>query len=407
MTMIKYTVETLNQYIKDNLENNIDDIFSVEGEVSNLKITNGNVYMTLKYKNSSINTIGWGSHKLLNNTDLSNGDKIEVTGHIYFYTKTGSTNLNIKSIKKIGFGDIFQNYESIKNECNKLGYFDKDRKKRMPDNINNIGIITAPEGAAIQDILFVLKQNKFYGNVVIKRCTVQGATCPLSIIDSINYFNDWRDIHGNTIDILMIARGGGSFEDLMGFSDMRVIESMYKCKYFTISAIGHEVDFMLSDFVADVRAPTPSIGAEIISTQQKKTSVSAKNLGKNILKNIKDKMIRHVELLNRKFENVSKQTLDPIQILNEKMQQIQVARDRINNEFMKNMKYRMCVIDSLMCKLHRYDTNKNMKEGYTMAVKHNKLISSTKDLIEGEKLNLIFQDGSIEVIIKKIVKNEQ
>lgn len=400
--MMKYNVETLNLYIKENLEENIEDVFIVEGEVSNLKISNGNIYMTLKYKNSSINSIGWGSSRLLDKMELSNGDKIEVTGHIYFYTKTGSVSLNIKNIKKIGYGDIFRNYEHIKNECAELGFFDKNKKKHMPDNINNIGIITAPEGAAIQDILFVLKKNKFHGNVVIKRCIVQGITCPQSVVDNIDYFNEWKDKSGNTLDVLIIARGGGSFEDLMGFSDKRVVESIYRCKYFTISAIGHEIDYMLSDFAADLRAPTPSIGAEIISTHQKKYIECVKNINNNIVRGIKEKMINRVSSLHRKLDAISNKILDPTHILNKKIQYVQQINDRINQEFMKNMEHRTQIINSLLRKLQRYDINKNMKEGYVMAIKDDRLVSSVEKLAQGEKLNLILQDGLVEVIVKKI-----
>lgn len=400
----KYTVETLNKYIKEKLEGEINELITVEGEISNLKITNGNIFLTLKYKSSSINVTGWSVQKILKNMEVSNGDKIEITGIIYFYTKNGSISLNIKKIEKIGFGDIFQNYELVKNECYKLGYF--DNKKIIPNNINNIGIITAPEGAAVQDILFVLKQNKFSGTIVIKRCVVQGVNCPQSVAESIDFFDNWKDKYGNSIDIVLVARGGGSFEDLMGFSDIRVVSSINLCKYFTISAIGHEVDYMLSDYAADLRAPTPSIGAEIIVTQQKKRLDLAKHFRNMIFNDIKEKMLCKIKSLNDRVTKAIISIPHPIHILDSKILDVNNIHCRIKKNIIDNITQYTNNINKLHILLQKYNIDKNINDGYVLIIKNGKMMSSINDLCIGEKLKLKLRDGELDVHINNISNSQ-
>ena len=266
----KYTVTEINERIKDLFGDVFPDKIIVSGEISNLKLANNNLFLTLKDNDAGINVISWGYGKSKGKIELKDGDKVSVTCRLVHYNKTGSVNLNLISVEKNGTGELHEKYNSIKDKCEKMGYFDQTKKKKFPDTIKYVGIVTAPEGAALQDILYVLKNNNFYGKVIVKRCTVQGVSCPKSLVSGIQHLEKWKDKDGRKLDVILITRGGGSFEDLMGFSNLKVIEKINASKIHTISAVGHEVDFMLSDYTADTRAPTPSVAAEMISKQQKK-----------------------------------------------------------------------------------------------------------------------------------------
>jgi len=250
------TVTNFNNMIRDILIEHLNENINIKGEVSNLKISREHSYLTLKDNNSCLHAVLW--NRRIDN--IVDGDNVMVTGRIGFYMKGGSYQIMIKTIKKEGLGELHIAYEKIKEEYNKKGYF--MQKREITKNIKNVGIITSFEGAAIHDILSVLDKNKFCGVVYIKNCQVQGEKCAESICSSIKYFIDNLPY----LDVIILTRGGGSFEDLIGFSDVKVLDSIYNSSIPTISAIGHEIDFMLSDFVADKRAPTPSVAGEIISS---------------------------------------------------------------------------------------------------------------------------------------------
>jgi len=248
------TVSELNVLLKDELKKIFNQKISVKGEISGYKKYNNTIYANLKDDISSISIIKFRCE----NDIVANGDMVEINGNIDYYIKNGNINFVCNKIINTGIGNIQKQLENLKKKYQNLGYF--DNKKTLPKNIKSIGIITAKDGAALQDILFVLNSNKFDGEIYIMNSPVQGIDCPNGICKAIKYFNESE----NNIDLLMITRGGGGIDDLMGFSHPNVIEEIFKSKIFTMSAVGHEVDNMLSDFVADIRAPTPSIGAEII-----------------------------------------------------------------------------------------------------------------------------------------------
>lgn len=248
------SVGELNKLINTTFEEKLDSNFSVTGEISNFKLSNSHAYFTLKDENASINSIIWKyTFKKLTYT---NGDKVICNGKLNFYTKTGNSNIIINTIEKAGIGDLHKQYIENKAYFENLKYFDK--KKPMPNIIINIGIVTSSEGAALQDFLFLMNKNNYVANIKIKNSIVQGPNCPKSIVSGIELLDKLN------LDVIILMRGGGSFEDLIGFSNPYVIEAIHNAKTFTISAIGHEIDYMLSDYVADLRAPTPSIAAEMI-----------------------------------------------------------------------------------------------------------------------------------------------
>ena len=211
----------------------LKDFYTIKGEIHNYSKRNSNIFAAIKDRHSSIDIISWNCLE-----DFDNGDEVEIYGKINFYKKTSKINLIVSSIKKVGVGDQFKLYEKLKQEFQNLGYFDK--KKVMPKNIETIGIVTSEDGAALQDVLYVLKNGGFDGNIIIKNCLVQGVNAPKSIKEAIETFK----VNGETkhVDILLITRGGGSLEDLMAFSSREVVKAIHESDVFTISAVGHEID---------------------------------------------------------------------------------------------------------------------------------------------------------------------
>lgn len=402
----KYTVTEINNIIKNLFGEIFPNKIVVSGEISNLKIANGNLFLTLKDDESNVNVVSWGYAKSKNKVDLNNGDQVAVTCRMSFYAKTGNLNLNLLSIEKLGLGELHKKYELLKEKCQKLGYFDSIKKKQFPNNVKYIGIATAPEGAALQDILYVLKKNNFYGKIIIKRCTVQGATCPKSIVKAIENLENWKDQDGNKLDIILVTRGGGSFEDLMGFSDLKVIEKINKCKIYTISAVGHEIDFMLSDFSADMRAPTPSIAAEIISKQQKK-EIDMLEMNKKFFEEyLKNLIIKKIEMTQYRLDNLKPRILKPDQIIDNKKESLK----NIYENLTKNINDKLLKYDNniqlLERKLEKYDMDKMLNSGYILLMKGGKIYDSIEDLSIGQKLKIKMKNGEAEILINKILKND-
>jgi exodeoxyribonuclease VII large subunit len=376
------SVKELNELISITLTNEFTNI-RVTGEISNMKISNGHLYMTLKDENSSINIIMW-RYDLKNKTitmDLKNGDNVIIDGTLNLYIKGGTYNIIANKIVKDGIGELHQLYESNKIKYEQLGYF--NNKKTQPKLFHNIGILTASDGAALQDILFVLNKNNFKGNVYIKNCSVQGNNCAISISSAIDFFEKNQSKYH--LDALLITRGGGSFEDLIGFSDELIIESIKQCPIYTISAVGHEIDFMLSDFVADLRAPTPSIGAEIISSRWKQLDDDIIKYD-NILDNLKDNILRRINDSIDNIDDINNKTKNILQQrLNDYKQQIDRLHFQIDNLNIQNI----------------------LNKGYCILLDDLSNVIENIDLLQlKQKLNIRMNRGEINVTINNIIQNE-
>jgi exodeoxyribonuclease VII large subunit len=339
--MEEYSVTELNDYLKKliNTEFKYKDLI-VTGEVSNLKPSGNNTYLTLKDRDSTINVVFWGV-KL----DNSHGDNVNIVGRLDYYTRFGSINLIGKTIENKGIGVVHAEYEKIKKDYDKKGYF-TDRRQNFPKKITKIGVVTSQNGAAIQDFMYVLESSGFSGEVYIYDCSVQGVKCPSTVASGIKFFNSpffvdpsKTKVYINTnadsitnndelyesdesiqVDVIVITRGGGSFEDLMGFSHPKVIESIYASNVYTISAVGHEIDEMLSDYVANYRAPTPSIAGEVICTVNAKDQVTIKSFDHDI-DTIKNNLLRQIVHYKNRLMKIKELSKDPNDIIEAQLTQ--------------------------------------------------------------------------------------
>lgn len=349
------TITELNILLKDSIKK-VGQKIKVKGEISGFRGKyNNTVYASLKDDISSINIIRFKAIE-----DIKNGDKVIVSGSIDFYSKTGDIKLICNKIEIEGEGELLKKLDLLKKKFEEKGYF--ENKKTFP-SIKNIGIITSKDGAALQDILFVLNSNKFDGKIYIKNSPVQGNDCPKGICSGIKFFNTFLIEENSKVDLIMITRGGGGIDDLMGFSDQSVIEEIHNSNIFVMSAVGHEIDWMLSDYVADTRAPTPSIGAEMIckSCLDNKRKVEIFTFKdetyKKYIKTRFEILKKNINLTRKKmyvekYESNKKR----IYLIEDKMKQlynnkINLIRNTINNiksniGVIKNIKPYSCIIKS-------------------------------------------------------------
>ena len=254
------TVSQLNRYIKNTLDADfILNYASVKGEISNLKIhSSGHIYFSLKDEGSKINCVMFKSYAYKLNFDLENGMDIIAHGNISVYEKEGSYQLYVKEMKREGIGELYIAFEKLKEKLKNEGLFDESNKKEIPRFCKKIGIITSPTGAALRDIINVTKRRNKGIELLIYPALVQGIDASKTLIAGIKALNKIEDL-----DIIILARGGGSIEELWAFNNEDLAYEVYNSKKPIITGVGHETDFTIVDFVSDKRAPTPSAAAEI------------------------------------------------------------------------------------------------------------------------------------------------
>ncbi len=252
-----FTVSELSEYLKSIVGNKK---VKVIGEVSQPVLRGGHLYFSIKDDSSNIRSIVWKS-KNVDKEAIAEGQKLTLECKIDFYGGNGSVNLIVdKIITQEGSGELFVKYEKIKQDFMTKGYFDKSRKKQLPRILKDILILTSENGAALQDFIYALDNNKSLINYDIQDVKVQGTECPKTICEQLEIIKKSKKYY----DLVVITRGGGSFEELFGFSQPELIESVYNFNLPVLSAIGHQVDNPLLDLVADVSAPTPSLAAQFI-----------------------------------------------------------------------------------------------------------------------------------------------
>jgi exodeoxyribonuclease VII large subunit len=386
---MEFTVSKLNQNLKSLINLQFPNNVIVIGEISNLKGSHGHAYLSLKDSTSLISAVMWKS-VFSKYSNLKNGDKVKAKGKVDVYNKTGQYQLYISEIQLDGIGDLHQQYTKLKRKYQELGYFDEERKKKIPKVISNIGIVTSSGGAALQDILSVFTRNNIKLKVNIKNCKVQGTDCHQTISKSIDYFQD------KDLDIILVSRGGGSFEDLMGFSHQDVIESIYKSKIPVISGVGHEVDFMLCDFVSDLRCATPSVAAEKITSNIQEVNQK--------LDDYQDlfhlAIVEKIDLLKQLIQNIT--LLNPKDKITQFKNQIQNYEKYFQQFLKQNFTNSENQIQTLEKSLQDNNPNNILSRGYSIVYKDDKIITNVKDIKKGDVIKIKMNNGEISLTVNKL-----
>ncbi len=440
MSIKIYSVGEITKIIKDILESNFYGIW-VEGEVSSLRYSStGHLYFSLVDNEASLGVIVYKNRIKNIRFKMENGLKVTVFGSLSLYLKGGEYRIVAEHVRISGSGKKFYDLEKLKEEFKKQGYF--DRKRKIPSYSKNIIIITSQTGAAIRDIINILERRGSGMNVYIYPVSVQGEAAKSSILKA---FDDINTVDEN-IDLVILARGGGSNEDLWIFNDPDIAKGLFNLKFPTISAIGHEIDFTLCDFVADMRAETPSAAAELITKSRTESAENLKklsrliniqlqkiiNINKRKLMYFSDKrnLARINGLLNNKIlyldnieqklnarmkekltKNVSKvQTYLHIITQNAPPNRLKSIKHNIVFFKYKIDKRMLSILDSQRKNLKMYNYKLNslnpeniLKKGYTITTdKNGKVIKSSKTALKQDVIQTRFIDG---IIISKIEKD--
>lgn len=438
------TVTALTKYIKHQLENdtNLKTIF-LRGEISNLvRHSRGHFYFSLKDEGAQIRGIMFASNVDRLNFRPKDGDKVLVTGSISLYEPSGSYSLNVWQMEPDGIGALYLAFEKLKEELGKKGYFSEEHKKALPKYPKAIGVVTSPTGAAIQDIINTISRRYPLAKLILYPALVQGENAKYSITKQINRANEEC-----LVDVLIVGRGGGSIEDLWAFNEEMVAMAIYNSKIPVISAVGHETDFTIADFISDLRAPTPTGAAEMATPDINNLIAYVKQTTNHLNKNIndillnkqkslvfleqrlmnqnpskklldtKDKYNKFVYDLNRnfklnieykKYELNSKVNLlkriDLLKLKEEKEKQVLDINTKLNSNFNKLLELKKQNLDLKMSSLNHLNPLKLMMQGYSITEVDGKRITSIKDIKEKEHIVTTLKDGKI---ISEVVKKEE
>ena len=393
-----YTVSELSNEVSNHIKSNYMHTIIIQGEISNCKPTNIHLYFNLKDQNSAVPCVFW---RFNNRMDVKDGQKINATAYVDFYGKSSSFQIRVIDIEHIGIGNVHAYYEQIFKKYSQLGYFDSQIKKKLPSEIKSIGIITAQGGAALQDVLYVLKKHNFNGQIFIKGCMVQGKDCPNSIALAINELNKFR-YNDNLLDVILITRGGGSYEDLMGFSDPLIIEALYKSTVCTISAVGHEVDTMISDYTADIRAPTPSIAGEILSSHQIQLQEKLQSLEHFIYEKLKYDIMSQIYKHENNLSQLKVKADKGDDLIEKYLDDLNNMFNKFHNNIYKDIYNLEKSFDKINNRLINTDPELLLKSGNIIVTNDSGNVIKCIDEIEHkEKLKIRFMTGVAEVTVKK------
>ena len=415
------TVGTLNRYLKNKFDTdpNIQRV-CLKGEISNFKgHTRGHLYFTLKDEESRINAVMFSFNASKLTFVPEDGMKVLVEGKVSIYPPTGAYQIYVEEMTNDGLGNLYLKYEALKKELEQKGLFASSHKKPIPKYPEKIGIVTAPTGAAIKDILSTIKRRYPICETILFPCLVQGELAKDDIARQINEANNWD------LDVLIVGRGGGSIEDLWAFNEVVVAEAIYNSRIPIISAVGHEIDFTIADFVADLRAPTPTGAAEMavpnmsdLNTLLDQYKIRFTNKIRSKLDNYKDKLniiknsyvltnpLAVYELKEQKLTNL----IDNMNSIIEKKLEQNASRFYMlkNNyllnhpeELLKTSKHKLSLVIN---KLELLNPLSILSKGYSIVKKDNLIIKDAVNLNENDKINIKLYNGEIDAVVKKVGK---
>ena len=439
------SVSALNRYLayKFDIDVHLQNVY-LEGEISNFKVSGKHFYFSIKDEFSEISAMMFYPSTKLINFDISDGMQVKVVGKVGVYEKRGTYSIICKKIEKSGIGALYQEFLDLKEKLNAEGLFDAKYKKTIPEFPKKIAVVTSPTGEAINDIVSTINKRYPLVEVVLYPALVQGNDAPKDLIRALN--SAYQD---ETIDCLIIGRGGGSFEDLACFNDEELARTLFSAPFPTISAVGHEGDFSICDFVASLRAPTPT-GAAMLACKDKKDIIENINIFEQRLRSayrsyLEKVNIQYQNIANSyaltKFNNIINnyenqyfnlfeklRSFSPKTIIEQKIDKVEQTKDYLNlylNHIINqsNQKYDFLTNNlqiNFINKIKNIEDKINvnidklillnplnlMKKGYSIAYQNNNVISSVKDININQTIKIKMSDGEITTNIIEIKEEE-
>lgn len=382
-----FTVTQINKIIKDLIDNEIvlEDI-TVSGELSSFSISRNIAYFTLKDNESLLNCVMFGAKQ-----EFSVGDMVQIRGNVKYYPKGGKLSFNAYKIELSGQGELYKRFVELKEKLQKEGLFDESNKIPIPRFVSSIGVVTSATGAVLQDIKNVTRRRNPNLDIYVYDASVQGKFAVSDVIAGITYFDNLSDV-----DVIIVARGGGSIEDLMPFNDEELARVAYICNKPIISAVGHETDYSILDFVADLRAPTPSAAAELVTYD----CVELKRLVENMKINIENKFVQKLSNLqtdvnyyiNNIDRNINSMVNDELLHVNDILNHMDVC---VSNNIDRT-RYR---VDILLNTLDKLNPARLLKSGYSYVVNENNEIVTYNNVKINDKLNITLSDVKLKAVV--------
>ena len=405
------TVSQITRYLKYKFDNdeNLNTVF-LKGEISNFKNhTTGHLYFTIKDENSRILAIMFRNNALKLKFKPTDGSKVLVVGKISVYEATGNYQIYVTDMQEDGVGNLYLEFEKLKKKLQEKGYFAKEHKKPIPKFPKKIGVITASTGAAIKDIITTINRRYRLAEVYLFPSLVQGENAKEDIVKKLKQADSFG------CDVIILGRGGGSIEDLWPFNEEIVAEAIYNAKTQIISEVGHEIDFTISDFVADLRAPTPTAGAELAVPNSLELKQYIKQLELRLIKNatyiIEAKKKKLDYLTSRPILKnpmdiyvIKQQKLDmllekALYLIKEKTNlannQVAILQNNLVVNIDKQLKNKERVFERVLTKLETLNPISTIKRGYSITRKEGKVITELKNVKKEDVIKTEVQDGYI------------
>ena len=383
------SVTELNSYIKNKIADDeyLNNIL-IKGEISNFKNHyTGHMYFTLKDENSLIKCVMFKTYAQKLGFMPKDGMKVFVLGGVSVFERDGVYQVYVKAMQEDGVGLLYRKYEELKQRLEEEGYFVEEHKKQIPQMPKIIGVLTSQTGSVIRDIINVSTRRNPNVNIRLFPVPVQGEGAAEKIAKGIKFMNE-----NKLADVLILARGGGSLEDLWPFNEEIVAHAIYNSELPIISAVGHETDFSISDFVADLRAPTPSAAAElavpdIYEVKQKINTYQSR---------LRLTLVKKVEIMKLRYEKCmsSRVFKEPLRNINDNYLKIDTYIKRLENSVKTKQKEEKTKYVELVSKLDTLSPLKTLTRGYSLVEENDKIIKSAKDVKTGDKINIRFVDGT-------------
>lgn len=385
-----YSVSEINREIKILLETTFDYI-TVVGEISNFRsYQSGHWYFTLKDENSQISCVMWRGLNAYVFFTPQDGMKVIVTGRINVYEPRGNYQIEISSMKPLGIGELQIAFEALKRKLAAEGLFDEQFKKPIPKIPARIGIVTSKDGAALRDVLAVIRRRFPVVEVVLAHTSVQGEGAAKEISDALDLMNEYGEV-----DVIILCRGGGSLEDLWAFNEEVTARAIFRSKIPIVTGIGHEIDFTIADFVADLRAATPTAAAELVTPRLEQLIELLEEYDEALYKLIKDFLKRRRENLINQLKSYS--FILPESLLNNNQQKFDFALFRFNQSIQSFLNDKKQILNKLANTINMSDPKLTLSKGFAIIRQNEKVISRKSSFAENYPTEIEFYDGKVKI----------
>lgn len=392
------SVSQLNFYVKSLLENDMHlNNVIVTGEISNLTdhYRSGHIYFSLKDDKSVIRAVMFAGNARNLRFKPEEGMKVIAVGRVSLYEQTGAYQLYVEGMQPDGIGALTMAYEQLKKKLEQKGLFAPEHKKPIPSFPKTIGVITSPTGAVIRDIQNVISRRFPQVEILLCPVLVQGENAAPQLINAVNTLNEF-----DLADVIIIGRGGGSIEDLWAFNDENLAYSIYASNIPVISAVGHETDFTICDFVSDLRAPTPSAAAELAVPDREELRSYYQSQEQYIRTIIDSKLINTKSTLDSFKQRINAKA--PEKLVGDYAQSLinlrKSAENSINTKYLESMK----TLTGFSSKLEALNPVSVLKRGYSITEKDNKIINSAKELKQGDIIRITLNGGKVKAEVKEV-----